>query len=110
VTSASGELGTKAKFSGVAGTAFRLRPMRRSGMLGVAMKTAKLPSRFHVVVEAADCLSVDEQETLVAVLNRRLADRRRAELAEDVREGRREFKRGALRPTAPDKIMKEILS
>jgi len=74
------------------------------------MKTAKRPSRFHVVVEAADGLSVDEQETLVAVLNRRLADRRRAELAEDVREGRREFKRGALRPTTPDKIMKEILS
>ena len=78
--------------------------------VGVAMKTAKPPLRFHVVVEAADGLSVDEQETLVAVLNRRLADRRRAELAEDVREGRREFKRGALRPTTPDKIMKEILS
>ena len=74
------------------------------------MKTAKPPSRFHVVVEAADGLSIDEQETLVAVLNRRLADRRRAELAEDVREGRREFKRGALRPTTPDKIMKEIIS
>jgi hypothetical protein len=74
------------------------------------MKTAKPPARFHVVVEAADGLSVDEQETLVAVLNRRLADRRRAELGEDVREGRREFKRGALRPATPDKIMKEILS
>ncbi len=77
---------------------------------GVVMKTARPPSKFHVVVEAVDGLSVEEQETLVAVLNRRLADRRRAELAEDVREGRREFKRGALRPTTPDKIMKEILS
>ena len=78
--------------------------------VGVVMKTAKPPARFHVVVEAVDGLSVEEQETLVAVLNRRLADRRRAELAEDVREGRREFKRGALRPTTPDKIMKEIIS
>jgi len=74
------------------------------------MKTAKPPARFHVVVEAVEGLSVEEQETLVAVLNRRLADRRRAELAEDVREGQREFRRGALRPTMPDKIIKEILS
>ena len=74
------------------------------------MKTAKPPSKFHAVVEAADGLSVDEQEALLAVVRRRLADRRRAELAEDVQEGRREFKRGALRPTTPDKIMKEIRS
>ena len=62
------------------------------------------------MVDAADRLTVDEQETLVAVLNRRLAERRRAELAEDIREGQKEFERGALRPTTPHKIMKELLS
>jgi hypothetical protein len=71
---------------------------------------AKSPARFHVVVEAADRLTVEEQETLVAVLNRRLADRRRAKLAADIREAQREFERGALRPTTPDEIIKEILS
>jgi hypothetical protein len=70
----------------------------------------KSPSRFHVVVEAADRLTVEEQETLLEVLNRRLADRRRVELAADIREGQREFERGALRPTTPHEIMKEILS
>lgn len=74
------------------------------------MKNTKLPARFHVVVDAADRLTLEEQETLVAVLNRRLADRRRAELAADIHESQREFERGALRPTAPDEIMKEIVS
>jgi hypothetical protein len=74
------------------------------------MKNPKRTSRFHVVVEAADRLTLEEQETLVTVLNRRLADRRRAELARDIREAQREFERGTLRPTSPDEIMKEILS
>ena len=74
------------------------------------MKNPKTLSRFHVVVDAADRLTLEEQETLVAVLNRRLADRRRAELAADILEAQREFERGALRPTTPDEIMKEILS
>ena len=74
------------------------------------MKNPKPLSRFHVVVDAADRLTLEEQETLVAVLNRRLADRRRAELAADILEAQREFERGTLRPTTPDEIMKEILS
>ena len=61
-------------------------------------------------MDAADRLTLEEQETLVALLNRRLADRRRAELAADIREAQREFERGALRPITPDQIMKEILS
>jgi len=74
------------------------------------MKNSKPPSRFHVVVDAADRLTLEEQETLVADLNRRLADRRRAEPAADIRQAQREFERGVLQPTTPDEIMKEILS
>jgi len=61
-------------------------------------------------MEAADKLTLDEQEALIAVLNRRLVDRRRGQLAADVREAKREFEGGSLRPTTPAKIMKEILS
>jgi hypothetical protein len=81
--------------------------------VGASMKNSsksKLPSRFHIVVDAADRLTVEEQETLVEVLHRRLADRRRIELAADIRAGQREFEQGALRPTTADEIMKEILS
>jgi hypothetical protein len=70
----------------------------------------KLPLRFHVVVEAADRLTMEEQETLLDVLNRRMADRRRLELAADIREGQREFERGTIRSATPREIMKEILS
>jgi hypothetical protein len=71
---------------------------------------SKETSSFHVVVEAADQLSAEEQETLIDILNRRLADRRRAELVADIGEAQREFEGGALRPATPDEIMKEILS
>ncbi len=68
-----------------------------------------LPS-FYLVVEAADRLSVEEQETLIEVLNRRLADRRRAELMKDIQDARQEYGRGGLRRATPEEIMKEILS
>ena len=70
----------------------------------------KGPPSFHVVVDAADRLTTEEQETLIELLNRRLANRRRTELVQDIREAQREFDSGALRPTTPDEIMKEILS
>jgi hypothetical protein len=70
----------------------------------------KGPSSFHVVVDAADRLTAEEQETLIELLNRRLANRRRAELTTDVQEAQREFDSGALRPATPEDIMKEILS
>jgi polyphosphate kinase len=71
---------------------------------------AEASSSFHVVVEAADSLTQEEQETLIELLNRRLAGRRRAQLVRDIQEAQREFESGALRPTTADEIMKEILS
>jgi hypothetical protein len=70
----------------------------------------KGPPSFHVVVEAADHLTQEEQEALIELLNHRLADRRRTELVADIQEGQREFESGTLRPTTPDDIMHEILS
>jgi hypothetical protein len=70
----------------------------------------KGPPNFHVVVEAADRLTEGEQETLIELLNRRLAERQPTELVQDIREVQREFDNGALRPATADKIMKEILS
>ena len=72
-------------------------------------ETTGLPS-FHTVVEAADRLAPEEQETLIEILSRRRADRHRAELVSDIEEARREFESGTLRPTTPQEIMKEIRS
>ena len=79
-------------------------------MKGQPPTGAEGASSFHVIVEAAGRLNEEEQETLIEILNRRLVDRRRAELEKDVEEAQREFERGALRGTTPDEIMKEVLS
>ena len=60
------------------------------------------------VLESADALSRDEQETLVEILQRRLTEQRRAELIEAVREAQAEYKAGHCRPATPADIIKKI--
>jgi hypothetical protein len=79
-------------------------------MKDLASAETKGPPSFHAVVEAADRLTPEEQETLIEVLNRRLAARQRAALAADIEDAQREFERGALRPATPREIIEEILS
>lgn len=64
---------------------------------------------FDEVLESADQLSPDDQEALIAILHRRLADAGRLRLAADVQEARREFAAGQCVPTTPDALMREIL-
>ncbi|MGO9018419.1 MAG: hypothetical protein ACLQVJ_08725 [Syntrophobacteraceae bacterium] len=65
---------------------------------------------FGEILEAADKLSLEEQEVLIDVLSRRAADRRRDLLGRDIRNARKEFKEGLVRPATPDDILSEILS
>jgi hypothetical protein len=69
-----------------------------------AMKT------FGQILESADELPVDDQESLVGVLQRRVAEKRRNELIEAVKESRLEFKRGGCRPARPREIVRKILA
>jgi len=64
---------------------------------------------FADVLEAADHLSADEQEELIAILHRRLALAARKQLVADVQDARREFAEGKCKPATPDEIMREIL-
>ena len=66
--------------------------------------------RFGEVLDAAERLSEEEQETLVDVLRKRRAERRREEIAETVREARSEHREGQTRPMTADELMNEILS
>ena len=63
---------------------------------------------FSEVVDAADDLSVDEQETLVEILRRRIAKRNRAVLVQDVAEARAEFRGGTAHATSVGDIMDEV--
>jgi hypothetical protein len=64
---------------------------------------------FADVLEAADRLSPDEQEELIAILNRRLAQAARQRLATEVQEARREFAEGRCSPATPDELTREIM-
>jgi len=65
---------------------------------------------FGQVLEEADALSRDEQESLVSILQRRLREQRRAELISGVKEARKEFKAGRIRSASPREIMRKILA
>jgi hypothetical protein len=63
---------------------------------------------FAEIVAAADKLSADEQQTLLEILGRRIALRRRAELAGEVQQARDEFARGESRSATVRQIMDEV--
>ncbi len=65
--------------------------------------------KFADLLDSVEQLSADEQEELVAIVRRRLAERRRARLAAQVAEAREEYGRGQARPASPDDLMAEIL-
>jgi hypothetical protein len=65
---------------------------------------------FGEVLEAVDKLSLEEQETLIEVLRRRLIERRRGEIARDIQQAQEEFQAGRSRSVTPEELMKEILS
>ena len=67
-------------------------------------------TRFAQVLDSADGLAIAEQESLVQVLQHRLAEHRRAQLVEAVQAARREFKAGRCRPATPAHIIKRLLA
>ena len=65
---------------------------------------------FNEVLESADKLSLDEQETLMEVLHRRIIEHRRAELVKEIRDVQQEYQKGRCQPATPSELMKDILS
>lgn len=63
---------------------------------------------FSDVIEAIDELSHDEQEELIDVVRRRLAEARRRRLAAEVEEARKEFASGQCRTVTPRELVREI--
>jgi hypothetical protein len=63
---------------------------------------------FSDVVDAADDLSIDEQETLVEILTRRIAKQNRDALIGNVADARSEFQAGRSRASSVSDIMDEV--
>lgn len=78
------------------------RPQPRKDAMSTAMK-------FTDVVDSVERLSTDEQEALVEIIRRRLAERRRERLVAEIAEARAEYARGEAQATSADDLMTEIL-
>ena len=66
------------------------------------------PIPFGEILEAVDRLPLEEQETLVDVLRRRVIESRREEITRDTRQAQKEFHEGFCKPVTPSDLMKEI--
>jgi hypothetical protein len=65
---------------------------------------------YGQVIDSIEALPDEQQESLVELFKRRLAERRRDVLAKSVQEARKEFKSGKLRPASPAEIMRKVLA
>ena len=65
---------------------------------------------FGEVLEGIETLSLEDQEILKEILHRRIIERRRGELVQDVQQAQQEFQAGQCRPVTPEELTKEIVS
>jgi len=65
---------------------------------------------FSQVLENIDQLSLDEQESLLKILQSRFTESRREQLAQEIRQARLDFEQGLCQPTTPDDLIKRALS
>ncbi len=75
--------------------------------MGKAAKTRPVSS-FAQTLDAIESLPVEEQEDVLEVLQRRLAERRRAELIAIVKQSRNEFAAGRCKPASVAAIMRRV--
>ena len=65
---------------------------------------------YGQVLDSIEALPVEQQESLVDTVRRRLTERRRIALIKAVGEARKEFKAGKIRPAAPSEILRKVLA
>ena len=65
---------------------------------------------FNEVLDAVEQLPIDEQESLIDLIRRRIAEYRRQEITTLVSSAREEYRTGGLVPETPEDIMRSILS
>lgn len=65
-------------------------------------------SRFDRVLESIETLSLDEQEALVQVVRRRIVEKRRDEIAENIAQARVEYAKGQVFRGTVSEIMDEL--
>lgn len=69
-----------------------------------------MQNTFAEVLETIEDFTVDEKETLVNILQHRLQENKRQQVVKSVKESKREFEKGELKPASVNGIMNGILS
>ena len=65
-------------------------------------------SKFQEVLASVDTLSVDEQEMLIDIIKKRLAESTRSEIAANIAQSMEEYKRGRVVRGTVDDILAEL--
>ena len=65
---------------------------------------------YAATLEALEALLPEEQESVLEIMNRRLAERRRAELIATVKQSRKEHAAGQCKPASVASIMRQVKS
>ena len=63
---------------------------------------------FNEVLEMAEFLSASEQDFLIEILQKRLVEKRRKEIAASIAEARAEYKRGKAQKVTVDELMADL--
>ena len=71
-------------------------------------KTMTQISNFERVLDSVEALSVDEQEALIQLVQRRLTERRREEIAANIAQARAEYQAGTVFRGTVDQVINEL--
>jgi hypothetical protein len=64
---------------------------------------------FAEILDQADSLSLDEKESLVEILQKRISEYRRSKIVNDIQSAQKEFEEGKCVRSTADDIIQEIL-
>jgi hypothetical protein len=65
-------------------------------------------SAFQQAIESVESLSLEDQEILLDILQKRLHQQRRTNLTQEIREIRQEFTQGQVKFGSVDRFLKEL--
>ena len=63
---------------------------------------------FQDLIDAVESLPLDDQSMLVELINKRITEKRRAELVAEIQDARRAFKNGEVKRGTVEDLMKDL--
>ncbi|MEI6103325.1 MAG: hypothetical protein WCP70_05210 [Methanothrix sp.] len=73
------------------------------------VNTTAKSSGFQDLIEAVESLPLEDRSLLVEIVNKRIIEKRRAELVSEVMESRDAFRQGNLKRGTVEDLMKDLL-